>query len=240
MQQICSTNGNLGLMGPKPGVSAIDGILIRELRRRLGLTQGQLADRLQVDQGTVSRWERGLEDPRPARRAELQNLLLRDESRRAMRRGLAMVRQDYLPSSLLDSRLRLQEISASGKRYFSGLGKDPDALIGMDFDRYCGRIGATQLYEQLAASGLLSGDALLFRFVVNNGGRAHATVYEPIFESGALVGILNYLTARFDLPSDGGRSVELIEVVRTDDPSRAIPLHRGVQAEAACAALRLT
>lgn len=30
---------------------------IREIRRRLGLTQGQLAERLHTTQATVSRWE---------------------------------------------------------------------------------------------------------------------------------------------------------------------------------------
>lgn len=94
----------------------IDGDLIRELRRRLGLTQGQLAELLHVDQGTISRWERGVESPRPARREALSKLLLKDESRRAMLRSLAIVRQDYLPSTLHDGELTLSEISASAER----------------------------------------------------------------------------------------------------------------------------
>lgn len=216
----------------------MDGTLIRDLRRRLGLTQAQLADLVQVDQGTVSRWERGLESPRPARRADLQRLLLRDESRRSMQRGLAIVRQNYLPAALLDSRLRLVELSAGGRAFYRERGRDPDSLIGLEFERYAERSGISGLYRQLVGSGLLTGDALLFRFVSASGGQAHATVYEPIFEGTRLVGVLNYVAARFALPAREGSSIELVEVVRTEDPSVAIALHRGDQADAVLSRLR--
>ena len=36
----------------------------RKRRERLGLTQGQLAERLGVDQGTVAHWELGTRKPR--------------------------------------------------------------------------------------------------------------------------------------------------------------------------------
>ena len=39
---------------------------VRELRRRLGVTQNQLAHRLGVRQQTVSEWETGLYSPRGA------------------------------------------------------------------------------------------------------------------------------------------------------------------------------
>ena len=58
----------------------MDGSAIRQLRRRLGITQRQLADRLNVDQGTISRWERGVEGPRPAREAALRDMLMEDDS----------------------------------------------------------------------------------------------------------------------------------------------------------------
>lgn len=218
----------------------IDGKLIRELRRRLGMTQVQLAEKMGVDQGTVSRWERGLEAPRPARRAELQNLLLRDENRRALLRSLAIIRQDYLPSTLLDSKLTLLEISSSGKRHFRDRGRDPDSIVGMRLERYAERMGTGPLHDQLLTSGLLSGDALLFRFVTNFKGRGHATVYEPLFEDGALIGLLNYVTANFELPANDEVSIELIEAVRADDPSNALILHKGTFADAAMRALRST
>ena len=216
----------------------MDGALIKELRRRLGMTQRQLAEQLNVDQGTVSRWERGAESPRPARRAALQNLLLRDQSRRAMLRSLAFVRHDYLPSTLLDGKLRLVELSASGRRHFVARGQDPDALLGMSLERYSDRIGKPSFVAAVRESGLLKGDCLLFRFVSNLGGRGHATVYEPIFEDEELIGVLNYVTSYFELPSQEKETVELIEIVRTEDPSRATVLHRGPNADEALRALR--
>ncbi len=37
--------------------------LVREARRRAGLTQAQLAERLATTQSTIARWERGGRDP---------------------------------------------------------------------------------------------------------------------------------------------------------------------------------
>lgn len=218
----------------------MDGELIKKLRRRLGMTQRQLADQLNVDQGTVSRWERGTESPRPARRAALQNLLLRDQSRRAMLRSLAFVRQDYLPSTLLDGKLRLVELSESAKRHFLARGQDPDALMGMSLERYSDRIGKPGFLGSVRESGLLDGDCLLFRFVSNFKGRGHATVYEPIFEDEELIGVLNYVTSYFELPWQEKATLELIEIVRTEDPLSARILHRGPNADDALHALSKT
>lgn len=48
------------------GHTAWDAESIQELRRRLGLTQQQLADALGVRQQTVSEWETGVYRPRGA------------------------------------------------------------------------------------------------------------------------------------------------------------------------------
>ena len=47
---------------------------IRKLRKRLGLTQQQLADKLGVDRTTVSRWERGEVEPSPMAERQLEEL----------------------------------------------------------------------------------------------------------------------------------------------------------------------
>lgn len=47
---------------------------IREIRRRLRLTQVQLAERLRVAPLTVSRWERGKALPMPAFEHELKRM----------------------------------------------------------------------------------------------------------------------------------------------------------------------
>ncbi len=154
-----------------------------------------------------------------------------------MLRSLAFVRQDYLPSTLLDSKLRLSEISASGQRHMRARGQDPSALVGMSLERYSDRIAKPEFHGAVWESGLLRGDCLLFRFVCNFAGRGHATVYEPIFEDEKLVGVLNYVTAYFDLPADKAEVYELIEIVRKEDPSTALILRRGHNADEALRAL---
>ena len=51
------------------------GIRIRAVRRSIGLTQAQLADKLQVNQATVARWEAGALSPSHRHRRGLADLL---------------------------------------------------------------------------------------------------------------------------------------------------------------------
>lgn len=48
---------------------------IAAIRKRLGLTQSDLAERLNVEQPTVQRWERGLREPNMTKLAEIANAL---------------------------------------------------------------------------------------------------------------------------------------------------------------------
>lgn len=157
---------------------------------------------------------------------------------RALQRSLAVVRHNLLPSFLLDHKLQLIEISASGQRHFRQQGCDPGSLIGMDLERFANRIGFPLLNRELRHSDFLSGDELLFHFVSNFDGRGHSTVYEPIFEDGALVGVLNYVSAYFDLPKNGGFSVETIEAIESDDPLNSLVLYSGAHAAEAQSAVR--
>lgn len=61
---------------------------------------------------------------------------------------------------------------------------------------------------------------MLFRFLRNCFVRGRASVCEPIFEDGALIGVLNFVTGYFVLPNRQMSEIELIEVVRMDDPPR--------------------
>jgi len=47
---------------------------IKNIRIRLGLTQKELASRVKVDAGTVSRWELGRQKPGPQARRQLKRL----------------------------------------------------------------------------------------------------------------------------------------------------------------------
>ncbi len=91
--------------------------------------------------------------------------------------------------------------------------------------------------EKIEKSGLLRGDCLLLRFVTNSKGRAHATVYEPIFGDGALVGMLCYITFFFELPRVNGVSIALIEATSRMKPDQAEVLYRGPHADEALRAL---
>lgn len=48
---------------------------LRHIRRRLGLTQAEFGERLGIDQGCISDWERGRCEPHPVRRARVEHLL---------------------------------------------------------------------------------------------------------------------------------------------------------------------
>ncbi|TCO71562.1 helix-turn-helix domain-containing protein [Rhodovulum euryhalinum] len=209
----------------------MDGKTIRHMRRRLGVTQRQLADRLDVDQGTVSRWERGVERPRPRREAELLKLLRDNEDRRHLARSLALVRHDVQTAALLDARLRLVEVSATGRAHFRARGYDPSALLGTDFERYTDRLGCPELAEHLLRSGLQGGDSLLFRFTANFRGAGHTTIWEPLLEDGRVVGVLTYVASYFAFPDNGDVSIERVDFIPADG-SDLVLLHEGVRSGA--------
>ncbi|OOY17420.1 helix-turn-helix transcriptional regulator [Thioclava sp. DLFJ4-1] len=208
----------------------MEGSAIRDIRRRLGITQIELGERLGVDQGTVSRWERQVENPRPATLARLRSLLERDEERRAFNRSLAIVRCDLRPASLLDQNLRLVEISASGKKAFTDRGQDPFKLMGTSFETYSNRIGAPHLRDHLLESGFLDGAALLFSFTVNARGNGNVTIWEPLTEDGQFIGALNYITSFFDFPANDEFTIEKIGFVATDNPGTFHVTHAGQRA----------
>jgi len=59
---------------------------IKELRKQLGLTQLQMAVKLKVDTGTISRWERELYRPSKAVKVRL-NRLIRKAGRNGNKAG---------------------------------------------------------------------------------------------------------------------------------------------------------
>ncbi len=100
-------------------------------------------------------------------------------------------------------------------------------MLGMSFERYQDRIGMPELVDYVRQSGLLTGDALLFRFTVNACGKGNTTAWEPIFEGGELKGVLNYVAASFAFPENTDFSLELVEFVPTAKPESRVVLHRG-------------
>lgn len=200
---------------------------IRNIRVKLGLTQRELAEILHVDQGTVSRWERDIEAPRPRSLIALRDLLVRDEDRRHLHRSLSVVRNDFLTSVFLDNRLRFAEMSASAERFFRSRGQDPAILKGMTVTRYADRVRLPELLEHVTTSGLLKGEALNFRFTVNAEGQGNTTIWEPVFEDGHLAGVLTYVSRMCSFPENSDFSLELAEFTPADDPTQMVTLHRG-------------
>lgn len=205
----------------------IDGELIRDLRRRLGMTQRQLAAELQVDQATISRWERGVEAPRPKRRGQIHRLFRKDECRRAYLRSLTFVRHDFKPSILFDSNLRVVEFSSSAVAHLRILGHDPATLRNKALDTHSDRFGEPEFSRFANLSGLLEGDCYFLRTVRNYGGRGHAIVYEPIFGERQLSGVLCYVTQYFDLPRVSVPTTELVEAFPVGALCNSTVLYRG-------------
>ena len=97
------------------------GPLIREARRRAGLSQAALAGRLATKQSVISRWERGLETPRIETLARIlhacgfeADLTLRrhdDVDRAQLRENLAMT-----PAQRLASVRNASELAAKARR----------------------------------------------------------------------------------------------------------------------------
>lgn len=88
---------------------------LRLLRRYHGLKQAVLAEMLNVDQGTVSRWERGVSEPDLSRRRRLRDLMwkygtrLECDIRRLMASPLAAKTLASTQSIILDVRPSPQE-----------------------------------------------------------------------------------------------------------------------------------
>lgn len=86
--------------------------LIKHLKSALSLSQTEFADRLGIDQSTVSRWERGLSEPQYEIRKVLEDM--------ARERGLAMlddaatvVRHSPFPMILVDRKTIVMAASVS-------------------------------------------------------------------------------------------------------------------------------
>lgn len=75
--------------------------VIRTLRRRENMTQQALADRLGVDQTSVSRWERGTDLPALRQRRKLRDMSRHHAGFRQDQITRARVRNAFWPSSLV-------------------------------------------------------------------------------------------------------------------------------------------
>ena len=157
--------------------------LVRALRRRQGLSQQALADRLGVDQTAVSRWERGLDEPRLALRRRLLDLQRKTDAGRQDAVVRARVRSAFWPSSLVGPGAVFLEINQpavaeAGMRPTDLRGRPIYGLFGPAVD------AVTERWE---AAGIFRGD-LAMTISVNTlegpGGPVHIrTMDTPHFTS---------------------------------------------------------
>lgn len=126
---------------------------LRLLRRYHGLKQAVLAEMLNVDQGTVSRWERGLNEPDLARRRRLRDLMwkfgtrLECDVRRLMASPLGGKTLCSTDSIILDIALTADE----------AVRLDKSEIIGQDARRLRGDSVFNDLWDSHLAS-MISGD----------------------------------------------------------------------------------
>lgn len=209
----------------------MDADFIRHVRRKTGMTQDDLAERLGVDQGTVSRWERNQMSPRPRILEKLRNLLLHEDERRIRERSLALVRHNLAAATILDADLKLVQASEPAFRH-TRLRHNVDLRrqFGTSMQQFTDRLGVPDLMSYLRESGLLTNDALMFRFVLNVRGMGHSTLYEPILEEGRVVGLLNQVTHYFAFPENDEVTIELVQTLPTGQPDRMCTLFKGRRA----------
>lgn len=216
-------------------MTAMEGREIRQLRRRAGLTQEALAERLGVDQGTVSRWERGVERPRPRRLSLVRQLLLVDAEQIARHRQLAMIRSDMVAGGLHDDRLRMREISGKVARYYRNRHNyDITRDYGKSLEQQFLERDGAEAWKAIQLSGLLEGTALMVRLFFSTATFSHLTHYEPIFEDGAMSGTVAYIARSVptgtELPPPRLRYADALMI---DNPGEVVTLYSGVGAKTA-------
>jgi transcriptional regulator with XRE-family HTH domain len=99
---------------------------IRDLRQRQGWTQQDLADRLGTDAVTVSRWERGVSQPRPSAQRRLRVLTDIPAELTTLIDSLGEPRA----ARILKRALLLQR-GPRGRAHFQG---DPDEIVRRTFE----------------------------------------------------------------------------------------------------------
>lgn len=202
----------------------ISGDDLRTLRSRLGLTQLELAESLGVDQATVSRWERGVDRPRPARVARIRDLLLKDHTSRALRRQLAMVRLNLRLAAVVRD-FRLDEVSQKAVVHFARTrGIDVSDHVGRSFMLHAERMGNAAFAELFTEATVRPAEVLIARVQVNIGGHGSLLEAEPLSGEWSDANFLIHQVCTFEAEPTGEIRVERVEIVPLDEPTTLLPV----------------
>lgn len=213
----------------------MDGAEIRRLRRQAGLTQEALAERVGVEQGTVSRWEREIESPRPRSANVLRSLLLTDLETNSIQRQLALLRGNLIAGGMLDVQTRLKEVSNRTVRFYRQRSNfDIHEDIGKPLEQQLLEKGGQVSLEVVERSGVFRGEALLLRLLLSGPGISYLTHYEPSYQDGEFAGVFVFLVRVSPIGTDlPPPMLRYADVLRRDDPGNVAVLHCGAGADAA-------
>lgn len=203
------------------------------MRRRAGLTQEALAERVGVEQGTVSRWERDIERPRPRSARALRNLFQVEVEKAVTLRQLATIRNNLVIGGLLDAQTRLKEVSGRAADFYMKRSRfDIYKDFGKSLERQLLEKGGEHSWDVVQGSGVLSGEVLLLRMFLSVEGYSYLTQYEPIYQDGEFSGIFAYIAR--SVPIGIGTAPPVIryaEAIRWDDPGKVEVIHRSASAD---------
>lgn len=207
----------------------MDGAEIRRLRKRAGLTQEALADCIGVEQGTVSRWERNVERPRPRSENALRRLLLVDLERYTTLRQLALIRSNLVAGGIFNVAQQLSEISDRAARfYLQRDGYDIREDVGKSLREQMLEGDAQLTWDVLQHSGIMDGSALLARFFVSKEGFSHLTHYEPFYQDGEFAGMVAYIARSVPVgPKLPPPNLRYVDALHLDDLNNLQVLYRG-------------
>lgn len=129
--------------------------LIRHIREMLALTQQDLAERLDVSQATVSRWESGRSKPDMAARRRIQGLARRKDER-SDAALMRMVQQSPSMMGLFDMDMRVLMMSTAAARAHR---VNLNEVVGFDY-RTLFTDELEQAYNFASQAGFFAGQTL--------------------------------------------------------------------------------
>lgn len=207
----------------------VDAAEIRRLRKRAGLTQEALAELIGVEQGTVSRWERNVERPRPRSEIALRKRLLVDLEQHATLRQLALIRNNAVTGAVFNAENRMSEISDRAMRFsMERDGYDLRDALGKSLRQLTPELSSDLAWDVVRRSGLLDGSALLVRFFVSTEGFSHLTHYETFYQDGKYAVLVAYIARSVPAgPKLPPPNLRYAEALHFDDLNTMQEIYRG-------------
>lgn len=168
----------------------MDGHTIGRLRKRMGLTQADLAAMVAVDQGTVSRWERGYEEPRPSTQKALRQALIYQAESSIFVQACARVRSNVFASYIFDHDRSLTAISEKAIDLISTWhGVSIERLCHATLASHFADLGLPQSYASTMLQSFEAGDATAMRIFLRRADGITTLYLEPLLVDDVVIGL---------------------------------------------------